>query len=304
MLGTPVSLHVFNRPAQTARLISVLRAVRPPTLFVHADGPRPGNREDERKCAQVREQVDGIDWPCRIVRNYADANLGSFRRNTSAFDFLFAQVEEAIILEDDCIPDPSFFRFCEELLDRYRDDDEVALVSGFSPLPPSHGGDSYFFSKYPMTWGWATWRRTWRRVDLGMEAWPDFRRRGLRQAFPRFVERQQWRALYDAIHDGRMRNAWDYQLMLACWMDGLRSIAPRASLVSNIGFGQDATHTGNADSPLARIQASGIQFPLRHPAGVAIDAGQDAALFDARFRLPLRRRVKLGLKSWLGGARG
>lgn len=303
MLATPVSLHVFNRPEQTARLISVLREIRPLTLFVHADGPRPGNPEDEWRCAQVRAQIDSIDWPCGLVRNYADTNLGSFRRNTTAFDFLFAHTDEAIILEDDCIPAPSFFRFCQDLLDRYRDDKRVALIGGYSPLPASPGSGSYFFSKYPLTWGWATWRRTWERVDVDMKAWPDFRQQGLRDVFPRFVERQQWRALFDAIHDGRMRNAWDYQLMLACWIGGLTSIAPNGSLVSNVGFGDDATHTNNAASRLARIRASETPFPLVHTATVSGSPQVDAMLFEERFALPLRRRLQLGLRSMLVGMR-
>jgi hypothetical protein len=303
MLETPVSLHVFNRPDQTGRLISALREARPRILFVHADGPRAGNREDEHRCAQVRGQIDGIDWPCRIVRNYSEINLGSFRRNTSAFEFLFAQVEEAIILEDDCIPNRSFFPFCEELLARYRDDRRVAVIAGYSALPTSPGGDSYYFSKYALTWGWATWRRTWRQVDLAMKAWPTFRRMGLRDTFPRFVEHQQWRALYDAIHDGRMRNAWDYQLMLTCWIHGLSSIVPNASLVSNIGFGNDATHTKNTDSPLAQVLAEEMRFPMIHPETVAHNEGRDSKLFAERFMLPLRRRLKLGLRSWLGGRR-
>lgn len=190
MFNTPVAIFAFNRPQLTERLLGILAQIKPSRILVVADGPRPHVVADIEKCAAVRRLFDNLDWECRVERNFAESNMGSFPRNSSGLNWVFEQVEEAIILEDDCLPELSFFPYCEELLDRYRNDSRVGLISGNNFLRPPVDSlkSSYFFSNYPATWGWASWRRTWNQVDLNMPYWPQFRDSGkLRQAVRKSV---------------------------------------------------------------------------------------------------------------------
>ncbi len=116
VLHTPVALVVYNRPERTARVFEAVRQARPSHLFVIADGPHPSRQGDTERCAAVRAIVEQVDWPCQVARDYADTNLGLKRRVEGGLSWLFGCVEEAIILEDDCLPHPCFFSFCQELL--------------------------------------------------------------------------------------------------------------------------------------------------------------------------------------------
>src|SRR6266566_849672 len=178
-LSTPVAFIIFNRSERTAEVFGAIRAARPAQLFVIADGPRPDVESDATKCAATRAIIERVDWPCQIFRRYADKNIGLRRNVSEGLDWVFNQTERAIILEDDCLPDPSFFPFCEELLERYAEDRHVAMIGGTN-LDPEHaaprGEDSYYFSRFWQIWGWATWRRVWQLCDHEMKEWPELRR--------------------------------------------------------------------------------------------------------------------------------
>jgi hypothetical protein len=284
--NTPIALLTFNRPQLTKRLLGVLAQVRPSRILVVSDGPRPHVASDAEKCAAVRNLLKKIDWDCEIERNFAERNMGSFPRNSSGLNWVFEQVEEAIILEDDCLPDLSFFPYCEELLDKYRDHPRVGLISGNNFLKPTmvQQEPSYFFSGYATTWGWASWRRTWHQVDLNMPYWPQFRDGGqLLQAVFSSSEARYWRSIYDAIQERRMKNAWDYQLMLACMRYNLLTVVPSVNLVSNLGFGPDSTHCEDSNSLLCNIKAHGVKFPLVHPEKVQASSELDYQIFRRRF---------------------
>ena len=243
--NTPIAICTFNRPQLTERLLGVLAQVRPRRILVVADGPRTNVASDVEKCIAVRSLFEKLDWECQIERNFAESNMGSFPRNSSGLSWVFEQVEEAIILEDDCLPDLSFLPYCEELLEKYRDDPRVGLISGNNFLKSTavQQVPSYFFSGYATTWGWASWRRTWYQVDLNMPYWPQFRDSGkLLQSVFSSTEAKYWRNIYDEIHERRRKNAWDYQLMLTCKRFNLLTIVPSVNLVSNIGFGPDSTN--------------------------------------------------------------
>lgn len=157
---TAIVFLIFNRPEETARTFAAIKAARPSTLLVVADGPRLDRAGEQELCARTRTVIDGVDWPCEVLRNFADANIGCGRRVSSGLDWAFSQVDEAVILEDDCLPDPSFFPYCDELLERYRTDERIMMVSGNNfQNGASRTWDSYYFSRLPHCWGWATWRR-------------------------------------------------------------------------------------------------------------------------------------------------
>ena len=170
-LSTPVAFIIFNRPDTTARVFAEIAKARPPKLLVVGDGPRANRDGEADRVAEARAIIKNVDWPCEVLTNFSTPNLGCKKRVSSGIDWIFEQVEEAIILEDDCLPDPSFFQFCEEMLARYRHDDRIAMISGdnflFGQVPVP---ESYYFSRYCHIWGWASWRRAWKDYDVNIPA--------------------------------------------------------------------------------------------------------------------------------------
>ena len=265
-LKTPVILIVFNRPELTRRVFARVAEAKPKRLLIIADGPRAGREGEPERCAEVRAIVSAVDWPCRVERNYADANLGCRRRVISGLDWAFEQVDEAIILEDDVLPDPTFFPYCEQMLDRYRAEDRVAMVTGFNiGADVAEAPHSYYFSALTHIWGWATWRRAWQHYDERMTAWPEVRRAGaLEEVFREPSALRYWTPILEGMYRGTGPNTWDYQWMFANIASGRLSVTPAVNLVENIGFGAEATHvTDPKGAPCVRVGR--MQFPLRHP---------------------------------------
>lgn len=281
-LKTPVALLIFNRPDTTRRVFEEIARARPPKLLVVADGPRAERPGEAEMCAQTRSIVERVNWPCEVITNYSEVNLGCKNRVSSGLDWLFTQVDEAIILEDDCLPHPSFFRFCEELLERYRNDERVGMISGDNFQFGRRVSDgSYYFSKYTHIWGWATWRRAWKHYDVSVKFWPQFLSSGHfeRASFP--VERSYWKAAWDAVSAGKF-DTWDYQWTLACWTQSMLVVVPEVNLVSNIGFGPAATHTFRS-SPLANMETAEITWPLREPSIMAANPVADLRTAKVHF---------------------
>jgi hypothetical protein len=275
----PVALFVFNRPNLTAQMFERVREARPGRLLIVADGPRAKRPEDVQLCEQVRRMVASADWPCELLTNFAEENLGCRRRLSSGLDWVFDQCSEAIVLEDDCLPSQSFFTFCTAMLHRYRADHRVMHVSGDNFQDGSRrGSGSYFFSRYPLSWGWATWKRAWRFYDVNVAAWPTAsEERWLRTILDNPLERRYWTDIFDHVHRGEI-DTWDYQWLFTCWRHGGLSIQPNENLVTNIGAGQDATHFQGDHSTLG--------IPIReldgcvHPDLVVRNEQADRYTFD------------------------
>lgn len=268
-MDSPVLFLVFNRPDTTAQVFESIRRARPPRLYVAADGPRATRAGEAERCAEVRAIATAIDWPCEVKTLFRDANLGCKRAVSGAIDWFFAAEPEGIILEDDILPDPSFFRYCDELLVRYRDDTSVAMISGCNLIGDRHGADSsYIFSHYMHIWGWASWRRAWAYYDADMVGWADpaAKRRIADQLGHRPRAVAHWTGIFDRMAAGAI-DTWDYQWVFAAWMQGMVATIPAHSLIGNIGFGADATHTtGDMPDVVAAAQPAPMAFPLRHPA--------------------------------------
>lgn len=264
-MKTPVALIIFNRPDLVARMLTALAAARPEKLLVIADGPRADRPDDVEKCAAARRMIERVDWDCEVLTNYSEINLGCGRRPQTGIDWVFEQVEEAIILEDDCWPHPSFFRFCEEMLAHYRDDERVMMISGYNFFGQSRSPhQSYYFSYLGSTWGWATWRRAWQLNDPDLQKWPlVVETKLIEQLFPDPVHTRYWYDVFARIQDGRLPDAWDYQWQLACWFHSGYRIFPETNLIANEGFREDATHTFG-QNPYDN-EALPMAFPLRHP---------------------------------------
>ena len=287
-LQTPVVMLIFNRPCVTRQVFEAVRKARPEKLLVIADGPRANRQEDYDLCAGARGIFDDVDWPCTVEKNFAEANLGCMRRVSSGLDWAFERVEEAIILEDDCLPAATFFPYCTELLDRYRDDPRIAQISGVNFLFGRHKiSYSYYFSRYNQAWGWATWRRAWLCNDNAMELWPAFRSEG---GLSKLIKDQRvvqyWTDVLDQVMAANI-DSWACRWSLACLRQEMLTLIPSVNLVSNIGFGEDATHTTEDESHLlANVPTEEMVFPLAHPAMVVPDCIADGITERIMFRHP------------------
>ena len=254
----PILFLVFNRPDLTEAVMRRLAEVRPRRLFVAADGPRADREGEADACERTRHVASQPDWPCEVTTLFRDENLGCGRAVSDAISWFFEHVEEGIILEDDCLPDPTFFEFCAFHLHRYRDDPRVGTVSGNFFLPPSLRLERpYFFSRYAQIWGWATWRRTWERYHFDLSFCPEEEwRRALETACPNPLESRYWWQIIRALLTKTI-DTWDYQLMAASFRESWLHVTPSVNLVRNLGYRADATHT-RYESALADLAAQSI----------------------------------------------
>lgn len=302
-LTTPVAFIVFNRPDTTERVFAEIAKAKPPKLLVVGDGPRASRQGEAEKVAATRAIIQRVDWDCEVLTNFAETNLGCKKRVSSGIDWVFEQVEEAIILEDDCLPDPTFFRFCQEMLERYRHDQRIGIISGDNfQFGRSYGRDSYYFSKYVHIWGWATWRDRWvGHYDVTLAKWPHIRdERRLVDMVGDAREAAYWHNIFERVYAGGI-DTWDYQWVFTNWLEGRINVMPLINLISNIGFGPNATHT-KEDGRLANMRCENMVFPLRHPIGVFKTVAADSRTFLFCFRVSLVKKI-LGkfvaiLRSW------
>ena len=302
-MDTPILLCVFNRPRQTQAAMDRLRAVRPAKLYIAADGPRPSHPTDAERCAEVRRIVSDVAWPCDVRTLFREKNVGCKRSVGGGIKWFFEQVEEGIIVEDDIVADPTFFRFCSELLAHYRDDERIGIISGCNfTSGRATSGDSYFFVRNLNMWGWATWRRVWQFVDLDMSDWNDHRSVAfLRKHYGApWATQLEWQRHFDNTANRSSVDTWDYQVCYALWRRGLLAIDPSVNLVDNDGAGADATHM-SAGKPRFLIDSPRrpIAFPLRHPGEVKLHPTADTLLDREAFGISTRRSLHIAMKMQL-----
>jgi hypothetical protein len=277
-LQSPVALLIFNRPEPTTEVISRIAEAKPQKLLVVADGPRADRQGEAERCAAARKAVlERINWQCEVLTDFSDQNVGCRKRVSSGLDWVFTQVDSAIVLEDDCLPDPTLFRFFDEMLTRYRDDERIMMISGFNPIADGWKANTqqYHFSYCGSIWGWASWRRAWKHYDVNMKLWgSDEIRNRIKDilADPRLYESRL--ALYDKVHRGEI-DTWDFQWSFARLIQSGLSVVPSRNLVSNIGFGSDATHTKRGSAAVDSAATHAMTFPIRFHDYVAVDREYD-----------------------------
>lgn len=270
---------IFNRPDYTKAVFAEIRKAQPKKLFIVADGPRMAS--EEAICKETRAIVENIDWPCEVHRNYAEKNLGLKERFRSGLDWFFENVEAGIILEDDCLPNPSFFRFASEMLERYKDNERIMIISGDKFLSDFNIKDSYLFSRYFPIWGWATWRRAWKKYDVAIESWKlSESKKRLKKMYTQKYMVNYTSRLFDGIRSGKF-NTWDIQWLYACLMSNGLCIIPGRNLVSNIGV--SGTHQGgyNQNLPTYDIYTAGA---LRHPETITENTNYDHTFYERDFK--------------------
>ncbi len=290
-ISTPIAFFIFNRPEVTRIVFEEIAKTRPPLLLVIADGPRVNKAGEANLCALTRQIIESVDWECRVLKNYSDNNLGCKRRISSGLDWVFENVEEAIILEDDCLPNPSFFRFCEELLERYRNSTQIGMISGDNFIEDKLKiSDSYYFSKYPHIWGWATWGRAWKNYDVNLDRWKKNRTPNwLRGILGSADEVNFWSKGFDSIISGKL-DTWDYQWVFTCLDRKMLCVMPKINLISNIGFGSDATHT-TGNSIFSNMESYDLDFPLAHPKKIEVNSDADHITANMMFTTSILKRI-------------
>ena len=273
-LETPIAFCIFNRPALTARVFEAIRCAAPKQLFVIADGPRDDRPGDQEAVEQTRKLLDRIDWACEVKTNFSAVNLGCKTRMATGLTWAFEQAEELIILEDDCLPDPTFFNFAQSLLRHYRDEPQVMMISGDNFQPGPTSGNSYYFSRWAHIWGWASWRRAWKHYDLDIESWPADKSSGLLAAnVDSTAEYQYWSDVFDQVHRGEI-DTWDFSWAYALWKRNGLAVLPEVNLVTNLGFNETATHTIDPQSKLANLPTGSID-QIIHPTEIQRNIAAD-----------------------------
>lgn len=277
-------------------------------LLVVSDGPRPSVPSDTKAVLLCREIATKIDWPCKLLTNFAEVNLGCRDRVSSGLDWVFSQVDEAIILEDDCLPSEDFFRFTSELLARFRDDERIGSISGsISPGKATDASFSYFFSGFPNIWGWATWARVWNQYSASIPDWPQVRKSELLNGVLQTKQgRAFWKAALNSVYSGKV-DTWDYQFSLLHWSKQFLSVVPNRNLVTNIGFGPEATHTVDKKSKYSKLVLDPLESDFKHPATVSRDSRRDLNIESVKFAKPhfliflenVFNSLPASMKSWV-----
>ena len=264
---TPILFLVFNRPSTTIKVFDVIKKIKPKYLYIAADGPRENKTGEKEQCEEVRAIVKKIDWECELKTLFRDKNLGCRVAISGAIDWFFDNVNEGIILEDDCIPSLTFFPYCEELLNKYRDDKMVMTISGdASPFKNKFNDSkcSYFFSHYPLIWGWATWKRAWESYDVDLKNWNEIKKD--KKSFPvlkKWIQRTYWIMIFDKIYT-KKKNSWAYQWTYNSLINDGLAIIPKSNLTFNIGYGDDSTHYRWGKDYRIEFPVRDMDFPLVH----------------------------------------
>ena len=292
-------LIAFNRPELTNRVIDEIRKAKPEKLYFAVDGPRLKNSRDIEKCDEVKNLIGRVDWQCDIKTLFSEKNLGCKLGPYSAMKWFFENVEEGIVLEDDVLPDVSFFYFCQDLLNYYREDNRVGTISGNNFHRDIEIEGSYCFSKYSQTWGWATWRRVWEKYDIDIKSWPDLRNeKWLKSILKNPLARFYWTLIFDSVYSNKINSAWDYQWTFMSFANNFLTIIPKVNLASNIGIGNaDATHTKQKNK-LASIDSEEVSFPLTHPKFVSTNTILDQAI--QRKTYVLWKEIGVRMAKYLG----
>lgn len=293
IFNIPIVFIIFNRPDHSNEVFSEIKKLKPKKLYVIADGPRFDNFSDKINCEKSRNVVDKIDWDCNLIKIYSEINLGCKKRIVSGLDEVFSIEKYAIILEDDCLPSQDFFYFSEKLLLYYENNKRIGMISGcnFNEIDPN---SSYHFSHYSHIWGWATWSRAWSMYDDTISSWPQNRNSNLlNNIIQRKGSIDYWKTALDGVYNNKI-DTWDYQWNYSSWVSGMLSIVPSRNMISNIGFGKDATHTRGISifSNMKRVE---ISTNIKHPPSIEVNKESDYWVekmhFDNRYSIRIYKKI-------------
>lgn len=289
----PILFLLFNRPDTTEQVFQAIRVIQPKRLYVGADGPRPSKNGEKLLCEKTREVIKKIDWKCEVRTLFRDSNLGCKEAVSGAINWFFEQEEWGVILEDDCLPHPTFFEYCRELLIKYKENEKVMLIGGQHFLSKNHvPNESYYFSQYPHIWGWASWRRAWKKYDKEMVLLDDFLKIKLNNSFISKAQRKHIERQLKLVKSGKL-NTWDYQWLFSILNSDGYAVTPSKNLVINLGFRNQSTHTFLKDSKREVFQLESLNFPLVHPKNSRINYNADLITFNNVYSKNVFRIIRL-----------
>ena len=284
-LKTPVLFLIFNRPDVTQKVFSAIRVAQPSKLYIAADGPRQKIHEEKERCNKTRKIIEQVDWDCEVKTMFRENNLGCKKAVSEAINWFFEDEPEGIILEDDCLPSQSFFWFCQELLEHFRDDQNVGAICGFYSNELDYRADtSYFFSRYLRVWGWAGWRRTLNGYSSDFNNLIENKNNWKDKNFSRtnILLKQYWQQMFDEVNNGNI-DTWDAQLQYLLWQKKQLSVVSSKNLIQNIGW-LDGAHAHTKDHN-HDLPAREINFPLVHLENVLRDARADKVIEQKSYRI-------------------
>lgn len=278
-MKTAVAIIIFNRPDTTKEVFEAIRKAKPTKLYIISDEAREGRAGEREKVDEARTLVEnGVDWECEVIKNYAPKNMGCKKRVASGISWVFEHEEQAIILEDDCVPKPEFFEYCQEMLEKYKDNENIMMVSGTNNVPSYTIQQSICFSRFPCIWGWATWRRAWNLYDIEMKDWPKLHEEGQFKPYFNGIEYKVFARDASRIHAGLV-DTWDMQWQVCILKNGY-GVVPQGNLIHNIGCGhEEATHTKDNSKEIAEYGT--IIFPINAPNKIEADVSYDKAYTKA-----------------------
>ncbi len=309
---TPVVLIFFNRPDTFEKVFEKVRKAQPTDLVLVQDGPR--SEKDEQAIQECRKIAENVDWECNVVREYADVNLGCGMRPQTGITKSLELFERVIILEDDCVPAESFFQYCDEMLERYKDDERIAYISGLNHFENWNCGEQdYFFTKTGAIHGWATWRRVWTRYY-------DYYVKGADNSYVLNLVKKQftnstiansrvqnWERARKSIKNGEKLSYWDNQWGFVKYAQSMLVIVPKVNQICNIGGGADSTHAQSLKNTTFQkyknfiyIPTTEMTFPVSHPNYVICDNDYDELVYKIMAGNPVRRVVAPLIKTLLG----
>jgi hypothetical protein len=264
-ITSPILIIAFNRPDHVIGLLDLLRPLKPRRIYFSVDGPREAIPSESSEVEKVRQAINSIDWECELFTRFSEVNLGCKWGPISAINWIFETEERAIILEDDIRPTKTFFPFCEQLLDKYEDDERVFMISGSSFLDGDPQETSYRFSVLTYVWGWATWKRAWLTYSSEFNGWrTEIKLMDLKNYFGcNWIETLILGYLFDQTAKGKLVT-WDYQIIYNSIKSNQLSAISNSNLTENVGFGEDSTHTKRR--PEFLIPRKPMEFPVSHSA--------------------------------------
>lgn len=282
--STPILFIIYDRSDTALQVFDVIKKIKPEKFFIASDGPAERYSEEKDNVFSLRQKIlNDTNWKCNIKTLFGEKNLGPRNWISSAITWFFDNVEEGIILEHDCLPDESFFFFCQELLNKYRSNNRVMHISGANFLfGKTEINSSYYFSKYPFIWGWATWKRAWEKYDIDMAGWENFNNNEkLKDILKSKLEQDYWKNVFKRTENGRF-HTWDYQWIFTIWNNKGLSINFSRNLVSNIGYDERALNTYYSNCILSKIKLDKIE-KLIHPSYMAVNDEADSISFEYYF---------------------
>ena len=288
--STPILFVIFNRPDTAQLVFNEIKKAKPRYLYVAADGPRNGNEKDTVLCKKSRAIIDQVDWDCEVKTLFQEKNLGCKMGVSSAISWFFQNVEAGIILEDDCVPHQSFFRFAEEMLEKYKNEEKIMMITGLNPISNYQSSTSYFFSRYFFIWGWATWRRAWQKYDISMIEWPNTKPQEIEQYYNDKYASKTMGQSFEDTHRGKI-DTWDYQWVFAGLVNKGLNIVPAKNLISNVGltgvhFSGSATY--NQNLPVFDLYQDG----LVPPSDIEEDVNFDSVFCKKNFHPNIYRKIR------------